>query len=273
MVLRARAAQPLRPGITVKQVLMGQIPLDDGRLVTEASITDIHNAYRELTRRVNAVRKKKYRGMTYHSFITMFKFAVLMGLVEFVRSEPMNFPPPNGNLYTIETGPRGGKRVVVSTRKIFKLTELGKADELAWTNLKRAWQENWELPQAAPLVSVPLPILPIDITIPTSLPEEFKPIEWNPAPSAERLKNLYGHIRLMKAFGMENPEVAAEAERLATLISDWSIEYMERVEKARDEARKQRFTKMAGIIDKLSNAFYEEDLESAERLAKELTEI
>ena len=102
--LRGRAASPVRPGAITKQVLLGEVPLLTGELVFEAAITDLHSAYKMALSRYNELRPKPkhIRGMTMHSFYTMFKFAQLLGLVELVRTESMQFPPPGGQLYSLE---------------------------------------------------------------------------------------------------------------------------------------------------------------------------
>ena len=46
--LRGRALTSIRPGIVIKSVLAGQIPLHGTQYATEASISDLHNAYKDL---------------------------------------------------------------------------------------------------------------------------------------------------------------------------------------------------------------------------------
>jgi hypothetical protein len=136
--LRGRAATPVRPGLTIKKVLWGRLPLANGQYVgqyvTEASISDIHRVYRRLIYEENQLRKREHRlrGMNIHSFTTLFKFARYLGLVEFVRNDNRLFDY-GGNL-------------VEGNRKIFRLSDKGRADYTSWFDLRRAWQE-WRLTQ------------------------------------------------------------------------------------------------------------------------------
>ena len=152
---RGKPASPARPGKLIKEVLMGQRPLVSGDLVKEAAIVDLHNVYKNFIYEQNMTRAKgsKLKGMVYSSFLRLFKFAQLLDLVTLVREEPMLFPPGKKNLYSVRKRPTDGTRVfaVISKRRVFKLSELGKADELSWTDLCRAWRENWSAPQAAPV--------------------------------------------------------------------------------------------------------------------------
>jgi len=137
---RGRALQSVRPGYTIKKVLLGEIPLRTGELVSEASITDIHNSYKELVNRENELREKRYhiKGMNILSFTTLFKFARYLGLVEHVRSEPRH-KPASGSLHRVENGTR--LHIVNGTRRIFRLTEKGRADDESWNNLCGAWRK------------------------------------------------------------------------------------------------------------------------------------
>ena len=134
---------------------MGQRPLVSGDLVEEAAIVDLHNVYKNFIYEQNLTRARgsKLKGMVYSSFLRLFKFAQLLNLVVLVREEPMLFPPARGHLYSVRKRETDGKRVfaVISKRRVFKLSELGRADELSWTDLCRAWRENWSAPQAAPV--------------------------------------------------------------------------------------------------------------------------
>ena len=138
--LKGRGSQAVRPGITIKGVLMGEIPLPNGEHVTEATITDIHNTYKELIHRENMRRpkNKKLHGMTYPSFYALFRLARYLGLVEVVRDELMLSPPAGGDLYSLRRD--DGMDVVVSTRRVYRLTDKGREAEQSWQNLHRAWQ-------------------------------------------------------------------------------------------------------------------------------------
>lgn len=144
-VRRGKAITPARPGVLIKQVLSGQRPLPDVGIVNEAAIVDLANAYKQFIAEQNQLRplKSKLKGMTYPSFLKLFKFAQLLNLVELVREEKMLFPPSNGNLYSVRKGVRGGISAAISNRRIFRLSQRGIDDDLSWTDLCRAWRENW----------------------------------------------------------------------------------------------------------------------------------
>jgi hypothetical protein len=146
--LRGRAASKVRVGDVIKKVLSGKEPDEDGKLLTEAAIVDIHHIYKKLIRDQNALRSKKLKPMVYSSFITQFRFAEKLNLVQLVRKEPMLFPPPTGNLYTFRV--HDGNIGEISQRHIYKLTPIGMRDELSWTNLTQAYIQHWVAPQAAP---------------------------------------------------------------------------------------------------------------------------
>lgn len=153
MVARGRAISPIRPGILIKRVLMGEFPLSTGAHVTEAAITDIHSAYRDFVNQVNQTRARdrQLKPMNHSSFYTLFKFVRLLGLVELVREEPMLSPPPTGSLFIIRVRkepPPTRASAIRAVRRIFKLTEVGMQDERAWLDLTRAWKENFSIPQA-----------------------------------------------------------------------------------------------------------------------------
>jgi hypothetical protein len=137
---RGRAAQSIRPGSTIKRVLLGEIPLKTGELVHEASITDIYVAYKGFLRFKNESRpqEKKLKGMNLLSFTTLFKFARYLGLVEHVRDEPRH-EPSYGNLHRVENG--NGLHIVPGTRRIFRLTDKGRADDESWNDLCGTWRK------------------------------------------------------------------------------------------------------------------------------------
>ncbi len=232
VTLRGRGATPVRPGLVTKGVLLGQIPLATGELVTEAAITDLHGSYKELIKRENTLRPKarRLRGMTYRSFLTLFKFAQLLNLVELVREEPMLFPPPGGPLLSVRKP--DGAEVVISARRVFKLTAVGQEDERSWSNLCRAWIEQWPAPEkmeyAPPYVPPPKP--PV---APPKPPEVFTPYKWIPTPSTARFKTLLAHLETMEAIGAAEPEIAAEVDRLSMLVSDWVMEIGDALDDAR----------------------------------------
>lgn len=273
--LRGRAAQPIRPGMVVKGILLGQIPLATGELVTEAAIADLAAAYKELIKRENTLRErsKRLRGMTSFSFKTYFRFAQLLGLVELVREEPMMYPPPGGHLYSVRKP--DGVHVVISRRRIFKITILGTQDELSWTNLCKAWREGWPAPQKVEFIppeEAP-PITP-PAKPPVELPaEEFAPYRWVSKPSEAQFRSLLKHLKALKAIGIEDLKVSGEVDRLSMLIGDWQLDIEDSLEDAKaiahtEAVRKlEKWTKaVTGIAEGLMDA----DLDRSIGALKEL---
>ncbi len=227
VTLRGRAATPVRPGLVTKSVLMGETPLATGELVNEAAITDLHSAYQALVKNENTVRlkAKRLRGMTYPSFLKLFKFAQLLNLVELVREEPMQYPPPSGSL--ISARKPNGIHAVVSVRRIFRLTSIGAEDERSWTNLCKAWIEGWSAPAKAeylPPVYVPrerLPKPPKEEP-PEAVPE-FTPYVWVAEPSTTQFESLAAHLRILDSLGLESLGVAGEVSKLTHNINGWIV--------------------------------------------------
>jgi len=274
MVLRGRAGQPVRPGTVIKGILLSQVPLATGELVAEAAITDLHSTYKELIRRENAIRPKdkRLRGMTAFSFKTLFKFAQLLNLVELVREEPMEFPPPGGPLYSIRKP--NGVHVVVSTRRVFKITDIGREDERSWTNLCRAWREGWPAPTkieyAPPYVPPERLPKPPKIVRP---PEVFAPYKWITRPSMAQFKSLLAHLEVMKTIGIENLGIASETDRLSMLIGDWVIEIDDSLEDARtvkDMRVVSRLEKWQRQITIVSEGLMDRDLNRVIEALREL---
>ena len=230
---RGRGATPVRPGLVTKGVLLGEIPLATGELVTEAAITDLHSSYKELIKRENTLRPKarRLRGMTYRSFLTLFKFAQLLNLVELVREEPMLFPPPGGPLYSVRKP--DGAEAVISQRRVFRLTAVGTEDERSWTNLCRAWIEQWPAPEKIEYAPSYVPPPKPPVAPPVAVPEVFAPYKWMPTPSTARFKTLLTHLETMEAIGAAEPEIAAEIDRLSMLVSDWVMEIGDALDDAR----------------------------------------
>ena len=243
VTLRGRAATPVRPGLVTKSVLMGVTPLATGELVHEAAITDLHSAYKELIKGENAarVKAKRLRGMTYPSFLKLFKFAQLLNLVELVREEPMQFPPPGGNL--ISARKPDGIHAVVSVRRIFKLTPIGMEDERSWTNLCKAWIEGWAAPQKAvylPPVYTPRPYKerPPKEALPSPEVAGFTPYVWREPFGPETLSALAEHIRTLDSLGIKFPGVSVEVSKLTSKVSGWYVE----ADEAYDEVKAIGFT-------------------------------
>lgn len=263
-ILRGRAATPIRPGMTIKEVLLGHVSLVTGELVTEASISDLHRTYKELIRRENALRPKakQLRGMTSFSFKTLFKFAQLLGLVELVEERPMEFPPPGGPLYSIRKP--DGVHAVVSTRRIFKLTAVGQEDERSWTNLCRAWREHWPAP--AKIEFAPPYVPPERVPVPPPPPEVLIPYKWVPRPTIPRFKSLLKHLEGLQVMGADRPEVVAEVDRLSALIGDWVIEaedYLDDAKAIFHTANIEKFTLWLKQITEVSEALMDRDLSKA----------
>ncbi len=273
VTLRGRAATPVRPGLVTKSVLSGDTPLATGELVHEAAITDLHSAYQELIKRENTLRPraKRLRGMTYPSFLKLFKFAQLLKLVELVREEPMQFPPPGGDL--ISARKPNGIHAVISVRRIFKLTGVGAEDERSWTNLCRAWIENWPAPAKAeylPPVYVPRPPRPKK---PPEAALGFTPYEWQEPFSPESLGALAEHLRVLESLGIDFPGVAAEVSRLTGKISGWIVEAGEALDEVRPigyASEIARFERIASILIVVRESLMDHNLGRAAERVEEL---
>ena len=269
---RGRGATPVRPGLVTKGVLLGQIPLATGEIVTEAAITDLHSSYKELIKRENTLRPKakRLRGMTYHSFLTLFKFAQLLNLVELVREEPMLFPPPGGSLFSVRKP--DGAEAVISSRRVFKLTAVGREDERSWTNLCRAWIDKWPAPEKIEYAPPYVPPPPKPPVVPP-IPEVFAPYKWMPTPSTARFKTLLAHLETMEAIGAAEPEIAAEIDRLSMLVSDWVMEIGDALDDARainNTRAIRRLEPQLKAITALTEALMDGDLRRAITSLKEL---
>ncbi len=269
---RGRGATPVRPGLVTKGVLLGQIPLATGEIVTEAEITDLHSSYKELIKRENTLRPKakRLRGMTYHSFLTLFKFAQLLNLVELVREEPMLFPPPGGSLFSVRKP--DGAEAVISSRRVFKLTAVGREDERSWTNLCRAWIDKWPAPEKIEYAPPYVPPPPKPPVVPP-IPEVFAPYKWMPTPSTARFKTLLAHLETMEAIGAAEPEIAAEIDRLSMLVSDWVMEIGDALDDARainNTRAIRRLEPQLKAITALTEALMDGDLRRAITSLKEL---
>lgn len=224
-VRRGRAASPLRPGFLVKKVLLGEVPLETGELVHEAAITDLHSAYKALVRRENSLRPKarQLRGMTAQSFKTLFKFVQLLDLVELVREEPMLYPPPKGRLYSVRVE-AGVARVVTSTRRVFRLTDVGTEDELSWSDLRRAWQESWPAPQKLVEVPVEVPVRVPPKKPPVKVPVAVPRFRWIARPSMRQFGLLLRYLEELQAIGISDPEVKEKVDVYSMKIGDWALE-------------------------------------------------
>jgi len=236
--LRGRAATPVRPGLTAKAVLLGQVPLATGEHVSEASISDLHNAYKELIKQENTLRPAAHRlkPMTYRSFLTLFKFAQLLHLVELVREEPMELPPPGGSLLSIR-GSGDAAIVTISARRIFKITQVGADDEKSWSDLCRAWREGWTAPQKleyAPPIITGRPRKVEEEVLPQPPAEgEFKSFKLPRDPTAVNFRLLANHLLILDSIGADDKSVSGELSMLATAINSWEVDILDALDEAR----------------------------------------
>jgi len=291
-LLRGRAASPVRPGAIVKQVLLGEAPLATGELVSEAAITDLHSAYKFALSRYNELRlkSKHIRGMTMHSFYTMFKFAQLLGLVEFVRTEPMQFPPPTGSLYTVQKTDR--VRAVKSMRRIFKLSSVGAEDERSWLDLTKAWKEQWSSPQKvehfptlaealAPPVVKEIKEVVEKVKVKAVKPKKIElvpeaPIpsfKWTATPSKRQYTLLLDHLVDLQKLDQTRPDVISHTSSMETRIGDWTVEIEDRRDTAKEGGRLEAadiLTQEAVLLSKLFESIIDGDLGRATEAAREL---
>lgn len=285
-----RARSPIRPGLVIKDILMGRIPVitwdETGRVekfVDEACIVDMHYTYKELMRREAQLHemRRTSRVMTYSSFCHLFKFARYLGLVEFTHYEPMIFPPPQGHLYQI--GKHDGVHVRISQRKFFKLTELGIQDERAWTDLCNAYKQGWTLPQkveyAEPYIRPPIPPRekitkrprkpkprePVDLA-PDEFPEEPEAEVFAEEPSVGEYTKMVDHLKTLEGIGLEREDVQQTIDELTTTIDPWIVYVLETkgaAEKAKDLGTYWRYKKEEDLLYELYDKIEERDIAGA----------
>jgi len=274
----------------IKDVLLGKVPLvtytKEGRIehiVNEACITDLHNTYKELILKENELRekKKRLRAMVYSSFCHLFKFARYLGLVEFVRYEPMIFPPPQGHLYQI--GKHNGVHVRISQRKIFKLTELGIQDERAWADLCGAYKEGWKLPQKIEYdepMERPSKLPEEQITLEPKKPKRHRHVDLAPSefpdeppeevfaeePSVGEYMKMVTHIKTLQGIGIEKEEVKTAIQDLMKTMDPWIVFVLEAkggAEKAKNLEQYWRYKKEGDDLYVLYDKIESEDLGAA----------
>ena len=258
---RGRAASVVRPGFIIKAVLSGKQPLispsggTTGELVEEACATDVHLTYQALLHAENELRPRAQHlhGMTTDSFCKLFRFARLMGLIEFVRNEPMIYPPVGASFYRVEmyetkAGVRRPK-AVISDRKIHKITEKGKVEDKAWGDLCKAWREHWEVgiihepitpPEAIPTPTIEkrrpgrprkevAPFAPVEGTA-IIIPEVPVVVKWTPiklaeTPSMKQFKKLYNQLVKLSKIGVQDPDVMTELTvNVNSYLGDWEAD-------------------------------------------------
>lgn len=167
MTTRGRGAQAVRPGIVVKSILLGELPLltkeKNGEIVekyvTEATATDLQRTYKALTRKYNVEQLsienerrraeaearheprpyilRPIRAMSQGSFAHWFKFLRKLGMIELVDSEPMIFGPPGKSLLQIV----GRTEITESLRHVYRLSELGRHEEAIWQDVSGSYNK------------------------------------------------------------------------------------------------------------------------------------
>jgi len=126
---RGGAAREIRTGHFIKAWL---------EKVHDDSIAGIHSALSSEIGRRNLLRPKakRLRGPTYHSFYRYFSHLRRWKLVEFVRDEPTEWVP-HEKLISIrmlepwpDAQPLPPTQVVPSTRRVYRLSDLGRRPEM-----------------------------------------------------------------------------------------------------------------------------------------------
>jgi len=266
--LKGRANTPVRPGFVIKNILLGQQAIfPTGELAMEASIVDLHRTYKELIKRENQSRPiiRQLRGMTYRSFATLFKFAQLKGLVELIREEEMEKPPPGGPLLSIRR--IGGEfRVVESKIRVFRLTDAGRQDERSWANLCKSWIEGWSVPQALDYI-IPTKPIPV-VTPPTVEKPAWSPFKKTEYYSIRSASVLLKHLRILNVVGINTPGVRDELERIVAMLADWEVNLDLKIEKEEgkktpDDEALERFNEQRTAISAVGTHLEEGELEEA----------
>jgi hypothetical protein len=252
---------------------MGKIPLDTGEYVTEAAITDIFKAYKSELGRVNDLRPrdKHIRGMRYSSFYTMFRFAILKGLVEMLREEEAAYNrkkiiTPENTLFRVEK--IGDKpHIIISTRKVYKLSDVGYEDEKCWSDLTNAWKLNWGVGQK---LDYELPTLTEEeleeeeeeeekkIKAAKPIPKDKKPAgftsirpKWRDILTVKRGNDLISHLKILHSLGVNFPGVAKESDTISSLLADWIIDVEDRMKSSK---KHDDIIKYQAWIDALNRA-------------------
>jgi len=243
---RGRAASAIRPGVITKRVLLGELPLETGEFVSEAAIVDLFGAYRRQLYEYNQTHERSHhiKGMHHRSFYTMFRFARLLGLVEFVREEEADWKrkaavTPATSLMRLEQT-EGELTQRISNRRVFRLTDVGKEDVKAWLDLTNAWKEQWPVPQyaeipviveeveeAAPEVKERKPREAVEkVTVPT--------LKLQVKPTKGQYLLLLKHLRKLNEIGIDSKKVQKEVDKLANAVGEWVAEAIESLQNASD---------------------------------------
>jgi len=301
---RGRGATPIRPGYIIKDILSGKQPLlnpssgQSGLLVDEACATDMHNTYQQLIYSENHLRPRTrwLRGMTVESFAKLTRFARLLGLVEFVHEEPMFFPPVTGSFYRVEmevvkSGPHRGERrpiAVISTRKMLRITTLGKTEGRAWGDLRRAWQEDWRLgitgeervipfkpeaPPTTPVAEVPKPEIPVKQPAhkPAAGQKPWSSIKLSEHLTVTQVKKLRSHLQNLAKIGLHDEAVAREIEHIGYSLGDWDAELEGQLEVDTDPEKRALHTKQLNVVRRAYTSLTEGKLQPAIAALGELT--
>jgi hypothetical protein len=265
-VPRGRALQPVRPGLVIKSILMGTQPLitpptDQEQTVMEACATDIHYTYQTLINRENQTREhgNRLKGLRTASFNTVWRFLRVLGMIEFVREEPMLYPPPHGNLLSIRKDVVGEFTLRNSARRVFRITEFGIQEEVAWNDVTKAykdfvkqgnvrWPEPRKMQVAVPIEGEILNEVPSAEEQVTELPELPEIVVEEPRPSVKvirrpkkekkitkftlgtrptptNFKILLEHIDTLEESRMGNvPLFDSEMDYIGTKVGDWQVE-------------------------------------------------
>lgn len=295
-ILRGRAAQPVRPGFMIRDVLSGIRPLIipgavKGEVIeqsaTEACMTELHFTYKVLIDRENQTRPKhmQLRGMTTESFAKLFRFARYMGLLEFIRDEDMISPPPG--LPLLQIVDRTG--ITESKRKIYKLSDLGVAEEVAWGDLRKAWQEKWEMPRKLEIppelppevpptvppeevVAPPVPKPPRKPGVPPEVPTEIPKVKFAERPSVREFKKLLRHLETLRLIGAEEPEVRREIGRnLEHVPGDWLVNLEDMIEITKMPKTLEKYRIWMDAMMPLYEALADRDLDKAIAILEALT--
>lgn len=109
---RGGAAKPIRTGLFIRDWL---------RRVGEGAVIEIHQALKSEIGIYNLRRPRRewLRSPTYESFVKYFGHCRRLGLVEFVRDEPLEYGHPQ--MLSL----RPPDQVVTSTRRVYRLTPVG----------------------------------------------------------------------------------------------------------------------------------------------------
>lgn len=258
---RGRAASFIRPGLIVKKTLMGELPLETNEFVFEAAIVDLFNAYKRQLREYNQLHEKSkhIKGMHYRSFYTMFRFAQLLHLVEFVREEEADWKRKTvvtaaTSLIRLERS-ADTRRITrrISNRRVFRLSDVGREDVKSWLDLTTAWKEQWPAPQIVEIpvfvekrVEVPVvEVAPVEaappkakrVRRPKAVVEAEKAVptlRLKARPSKEQYILLLSHLHKLNELGIDNRRVQGEIDKLANMVGEWVAETYESIQDAQD---------------------------------------